>query len=288
MNNIRYHAPKTLTEAVKYLADNPDVKIIAGGTDLYVGWAKQGYKDMHLMDIRNIENFADVKEVGDSIFIGAGALMSDLQYSEVVLKNYPILSEAAGRVGSVQMRNMATVGGNSCNAAPSADTVTPLIVYAAEAVIVSAKGERKSELRNFFKGVGKTVLEQGEMLKGFLLPKPSPKSAAVFVKHSRRVAMDLATVSVSVNVVADKNNNFKDVRIAMGVVSPTPVFVNEFDEFYGTPIDNYQTIKKMVEIAAAKTTPRTSLRGTKEYREEMINLHLEESLKKAVEMIKNK
>ena len=288
MNNIRYHSPKTLIEAVQYLADNPDVKIIAGGTDLYAGWAKQGYKDMHLMDIRNIEKFADVKDEGDTIFIGAGALMSDLQYSDVVLKNYPILSEAAGRVGSVQMRNMATVGGNSCNAAPSADTVTPLIVYTAEAVIVSVKGERKSELQNFFKGVGKTVLEQGEMLKGFLLPKPYRKSAAVFVKHSRRTAMDLATVSVSVNVTADKNNNFKDVRIAMGVVSPTPVFVNEFDEFYGTPIDNYKTIKKMVEIAAAKTTPRTSLRGTKEYREDMINLHLEESLKKAIEMIKNK
>ena len=288
MNNIRYHSPKTLVEAVQYLADNPDVKIIAGGTDLYAGWAKKGYKDMHLMDIRNIEKFADIKEEGNAIFIGAGALMSDLQYSEVILKNFPILSEAAGRVGSVQMRNMATVGGNSCNAAPSADTVTPLIVYAAEAVIVSTKGERKSELRNFFIRAGKTVLEPGEMLKGFLLPKPSLKSAAIFVKHSRRVAMDLATVSVSVNVTADEHNNFKDVKIAMGVVSPIPVFVDEFSEFYGTPIDDDKTIEKMVEIAAAKTTPRTSLRGTKEYREDMINLHLEESLKKAAEMIKNK
>lgn len=288
MHNIRYHSPKTTDEAVNYLAANPEARIIAGGTDLYAGWGKQGYKDMHLVDIRNIEGIADIREDAESVFVGAGALMSEVQYSKIILQNFPILAEAAGRVGSVQMRNMATVGGNSCNAAPSADTVTPLIVYGAEAVIVSIKGKRKIELQKFFKRVGNTVLEQGEMLQGFLLPKPSRKSAAVFVKHSRRVAMDLATISVSVNVTADENNNLKDVRIAMGVVSPTPVFVNEFEEFYGTPIDNDETIKKMVGIAAARTTPRTSLRGTKEYREEMIHLHLEESLKKAAEMIKNK
>ena len=283
MNNIKYFLPKSLEEAVKYLSENSDAKVLAGGTDLVVKWKKTGCPDMHLMDIRSIDKFAEMNELSEGFFIGAGATIEQVESCEEIKANYPILSEAAGNVGSVQVRNLATIGGNSCNAAPSADTVLPLIVYGAEAVIVSSSGERRCTLKDFFVGPGKTVMEPGEMLKGFVLPKPKPCTTAAFAKHSRRAGMDLATVGVAVKVCLKKGEkSAEEISVALGAVGPVPVYVKGLEKFNGADLSSDNVLEEIAEFSIEQASPITDVRGSKDYRNKMIVQNVKDCIFKAI------
>jgi CO/xanthine dehydrogenase FAD-binding subunit len=284
MNNIKYFLPKTLEEAVKYLSENNDAKVLAGGTDLIVKWKKTGLPDMHLMDIRGIDNFGKIYELPGGLFIGAGATIEQIESCEKIKKCYPILSEAASKVASVQVRNLATVGGNSCNAAPSADTVLPLIVYGAEAVIISTSGERSCLLKDFFTGPGKTVMAPGEMLKGFMLPKPNAFTTASFAKHSRRAGMDLATVGVAVSLCVNKKEDkkAKDILIALGAVGPIPVFVKGLEKFDGADIFSDKIIEEIAELSCSQASPISDIRGSKDYRSKMIRQNVKDCICQAL------
>lgn len=283
MNNIKYFLPKTIEEAVKYLTENSDAKILAGGTDLIVKWKKSGYPDMHLVDIRQIENFKEIVDDKEGFFIGAGATIEQVESSKSIKEVFPILSEAAGKVGSVQVRNLATIGGNSCNAAPSADTVLPMIVYEAEAVIVSELGERRCPIKDFFTGPGKTVMGPGEMLKGFVLPRPADGTTASFAKHSRRTGMDLATVGVAVKVCfKDAEKKSGDVTIALGAVGPVPIFVKGLEKFSGADLTLAAVRDEIAKYTCKQASPITDVRGTKEYRNEMIEHNIKDCIDKAI------
>ena len=283
MNNIKYFSPKSLEVAVKYLSENSDAKVLAGGTDLVVKWKKTGCPDMHLMDIRSIDKFAEMHELSEGFFIGAGATIEEVESCEKIKTNYPILSEAARNVGSVQVRNLATIGGNSCNAAPSADTVLPLIVYGAEAVIVSVSGERKCALKDFFVGPGKTVMKPGEMLKGFVLPKPKCCTKASFAKHSRRAGMDLATVGVAVKICLKKGEkSAEEITVALGAVGPVPISVKGLEKFYGADLSSENVLKEIAEFSFEQASPITDVRGSKDYRSKMIVQNVKDCICKAI------
>lgn len=279
MNNIHYVSPKTLEDALSYLSENPGVRVLAGGTDLVAKWKKSGFPDMSLMDIRNIKDFDAISETADGIFIGAGATMAKVRYSELIQKNFPILAEAAGKVGSVQVRNMATIGGNSCNAAPSADTVLPMVVYNADAVIASKNCERRCKLIEFFLAPGKTVLEHGELLKGFFVPFAPKDSKTAFVKHSRRVGMDLATVGIAVRLNVKDSMEIADVSIALGAVGPRPILVHGLEKYVGAKLTK-ELIDDISEYAAKQASPITDVRGSKEYRQDMLVENIKESISK--------
>lgn len=283
MNNIKYFLPKTLEDAVKYLAENNDAKVLAGGTDLIVKWKKTGWPDMHLVDIRGIENFKEIKDIPEGMFIGAGASIEQVESCEKIKKEYPILSEAAGKVGSVQVRNLATIGGNSCNAAPSADTVLPMIVYGAEAVIVSVSGERRCPIKDFFTGPGKTVMGPGEMLKGFVLPKPKCCTKASFAKHSRRAGMDLATVGVAVKICLKKGEkSAEEITVALGAVGPVPISVKGLEKFYGKDLSSDKVLQEIAEFSFGQASPITDVRGSKDYRSKMIVQNVKDCICKAI------
>ena len=279
MNNIHYVSPKTLEEALLYLSENPGVRVLAGGTDLVAKWKKSGFPDMSLMDIRNIKDFDSISETPEGIFIGAGATMAKVRYSETILSHFPILAEAAGKVGSVQVRNMATIGGNSCNAAPSADTVLPLLVYNAEAVIASKDNERRCPLCEFFLAPGKTVLEHGELLKGFFVPFCSKGVKTAFVKHSRRVGMDLATVGIAVKLNFNDAKEITEIAIALGAVGPRPISVCGLEKYIGKKLSK-ELILDISKEAAAEASPITDVRGSKEYRSDMLVENIRESISK--------
>lgn len=270
MNRIGYFAPSSIMEAVELLGVNERLRVIAGGTDLIVKWKKSRFQDMDIMDIRNIQELYEIKRFQEHLFIGAGLSMSSINESDSVLDGYPILAEAAGSVGSVQIRNMATIGGNVCNAAPSADTVLPLIVYRAEAVIVSKSGERSMPIEDFFVGPGKTIIKQGEMLKGLRIPNPPPRSAGHFMKHSRRAGMDLATVGVGMLLTLGENDTVKDLRIALGAVGPVPILVKKMPPIVGKSILDKEIKELVVSAALLEASPISDVRGSKRYREEMI------------------
>lgn len=269
MHNIIYYSPKYINDALKYLNENSDAKIIAGGTDIIARWKKINFPDMRLVDVKEIESFADISETESELFIGAGTKIETVHYSEKIINNLPILSKAAGMIGSVQIRNMATIGGNCCNAAPSADTALPLIVYGAKAVIASLDGEKHVPLQEFFKAPGKTVLSAGEILKGFYIPKQKKNSSAAFLKHSRRVGMDLATVGVAVNLTVDEKCNCQSIKIALGAVGPTPILIDA-TEIVKDSLLTENNMEAIAEFSAEKASPISDVRGTKEYRKAMI------------------
>jgi len=183
----------------------------------------------------------------------------------------------------VQVRNLATIGGNSCNAAPSADTVLPLIVYGAEAVIVSVSGERRCTLKDFFVGPGKTVMEPGEMLKGFVLPKPKPCTVASFAKHSRRAGMDLATVGVAVRICLKKGETVaEEISVALGAVGPVPVSVKGIEKFNGADLSSDNVLKEIAEYSFEQASPITDVRGSKDYRSKMIVQNVKDCICKAI------
>lgn len=268
MHNISYHAPCKLSDAVSLLLELEGSRILAGGTDLIAKWKKSHFFDMTLVDIRNIPELSVIEEVEEGLFIGAGVTMDRVSEDERILSKFPILAEAASKVGSVQVRNLATIGGNTCNAAPSADTVLPLMVYGAEAVIAAKEGERRVALREFFIGPGKTVLKKGDVLKGFVIPNPPANSFAYFVKHSRRPGMDLATVGVAVLLVLESEKT-ADIKVILGAVGPTPIFVKGLDIFFGGKIDP-DFVTRIAEHCANAASPITDVRGSKTYREAMI------------------
>lgn len=280
MFNITYFAPDKLSDALDYLSEHKEVRILAGGTDLIAKWKKIGHPDMDLLDIRNIENFKEISASENRLFIGAGATMDMVQYNDVIQEKFPILAKAAGMVGSVQVRNMATIGGNSCNAAPSADTVLPLIVYDAEAVIVSKNAEKRCPLKKFFIGPGKTILQQGELLKGFSVPFHAKGSRAAFAKHSRRVGMDLATVGVAVDICLS-GDTIVSAKVVLGAVGPIPIFVMGLEGFTGAKI-NDGVIREIALISADQAMPITDVRGSKEYRKDMVCENVKKCLLEAL------
>lgn len=268
MFNITYFAPDKLSDALDYLSEHKHARVLAGGTDLVVKWKKTGNPDMDLVDIRNIEKLKDIYASQSGLFVGCGATMVMVQSNDLVNEMFPILAEAASNIGSVQIRNMATIGGNSCNASPSADTVLPLIVYGAEAVIISKDVEKRCPLEKFFVGPGKTILKQGELLKGFFVPRPTKGTYAVFARGSRRVGMDLATVGVAIAICL-AGNVIRSIRVALGAVAPIPLLINGLEEFIGAKISE-DIIEEIASISAQQAIPITDVRGSKEYRKEMI------------------
>ena len=271
MNNVTYFAPETLAEALELLDAHEGARVLAGGTDLIAKWKKSHCFDMKLVDIGRIAELKEIRETTEGLFVGAGVTMTEINESAAIAKKYPILAEAAGRVGSVQVRNMATIGGNVCNAAPSADTVLPLIACNAQTVVCSKTGECKSSLRNFFVGPGKTTLEAGCLFKGLLLPEPAPQTAAFFVKHSRRAGLDLAPVGVAVVLDLDgSGKKLEGIRVVLGAVGPTPIFVKGLEPVFGKDFASKEVGLFVADRAAADASPITDVRGSKEYREEMV------------------
>ena len=271
MNNVLHYAPQTLAEALSLLAENPQARVLAGGTDLIARWKKSDRADLTLVSLRRIDELARIEADEDGLFIGAAVTMDRLMEPGPVRSTYPALAQAAGQVGSVQIRNLATIGGNAVNAAPSADTVPPLIIYRAEAVIASGQAERRCPLEDFFTGPGRTVLQPGEILKGFRLPPQAAGSAAAFVKHSRRAGMDLATVGAALGLsVAADGFSLSSLRLVLGAVGPTPILVRGLS-VVGRSLKSAAALSELIgEQAVLEARPITDVRGSRDYRLAMV------------------
>src|SRR5207249_4700 len=158
---------------------------------------------------------------GGGLRIGAGVTARELEVHPRVRSRYPSLAESAALVGSVQVRNLATLGGNLCNAAPSADMAPPLVALEAEAVVASGGGRRRVPVASFFSGVRRTVLAPDELLVEFVIPAPGPRSGGAYLRHTPRRELDIAVVGVASQVTLTDGVCAK-VRIALAAVAPTP------------------------------------------------------------------
>jgi carbon-monoxide dehydrogenase medium subunit len=313
VNRYDYHKPGTIEEAVGLMAGLDGAKYIAGGTDVMVLIRQKKLKPKNLISIRNIKDLAYI-DTANGLKFGAATTHSDIDGHDVIKRAYSALTDATSWLGSRQIRNVATVGGNICNAAPSADTACPLLVLDTMVSIVGPKGTREVALDDFFQGPGKTVLEPGELVKGFVIPAFGENTGSAYIKHTRRQAMDLPILGVaarvSINIgksggslrckdilctmestpdvlkrFEEEELRCEDVRIAMGVVAPRPIRAKKAEAALKGKVISEKLLQEIGEIAASEASPRDSIRGEAWYRSEMIRVLVRRSILRSVDRV---
>ena len=276
MRKFTYLAPKTIDEAISLHESYGDrAKYIAGGTDVLVKIKEGKLAPDYLISLKNIINQERPylnHETGE-LFIGAFITHRSIEKSSVIQLNYPILHDAVKNIGSVQIRNVATIGGNLVNAVPSADGAIPLIALDGKAHIYGTKGHRSVDLRRFFLGPGQCDLERGEILLEIVIPPPLPRSSGAYMKHGRREAMELPMLGVGVVLGLEENmTTCARARICLGVAAPTPLRCLEAEKYLvGKAIDE-NSLAEAGRIAGEESRVRDSIRGLAWYRREMVGV----------------
>ena len=229
--------------------------------------------------IGTIRGIDIVEENDGSVTIGALTTMREVEISPIVLKKYPFLAQSAAEVGSVQIRNRATIGGNMANATPSADVAPALLVLEAQVKIAGANGERTIELDQLFRGPGQTVLSAEEILTAIVIPPVSPALVGEYIKFSPREMMDLAYIGVAVALVLNGNQKrCEKVRIALGAVSPTPMRARRAEAVLEKQILTEELAEKAGAEAAAESKPISDVRSSADYRREMVCVNTKRAL----------
>lgn len=228
LTEFDYYSPQSLEEAIVYLTRHKgEVGVLAGGTDSVNSIRQRVASPRYLLSLKRVSSlrYISLDQEAHKLRVGPMTTLAELSYSSLIAQIFPILAEAAGRVGSVQIRNRGTIGGNICNASPAADTLPALLVLQGNVRVTGAEGTRIVPLEQFFVGPGKTILRVDEILSEVQIPLPPEESAGIYLKQGIRKAMDIATVGVGVFVVfaSAKRDLCEDIRIGLGSVAPTPI-----------------------------------------------------------------
>ncbi len=262
--------PATIEEAVQALSRRGAV-LLAGATDLLSTMYKGEIAPKLLVNLKGIPGLAGVRRLRGGLTIGALTLIADLLHDPLIAATYPLLAEVAARFASVQIRNLATIGGNICNATPSADFALPLLVLDASLQIRGPAGTREVELSDFFRGVNKTALRRGELLTAITIPRPRPRTGAAHTKLGVRQAMDLAFVGVAAALqLAPDKKKCVSARIALGAVAPIPIRARNAESLLAGNRLTDELISQAAAAAAAESRPVTDLRASAEYRRDMV------------------
>lgn len=282
MSPFQYARPDTVAEAQTLLAEfGSEASLLAGGTDLLVDLRGRRVQPRVVVDLKRVaELTSGIEEADGALRISATSVMTDLTEDERVRHYYPALVEAAAVVGSIQIRNRATLAGNVCNASPAADTVPALLVYGAEVTLKSLSATRRLPLDDFLVGPGETVLEAGEIVTAINLPIPSRPAGATFARVTRRRGVDLATISLSCLVDSDGTTTF-----AYGAVAPRPFLVRDHSGVLADrgadERDREATLREMTSHAS----PITDIRASAEYRQAMLDVMSRRALDKAIDRL---
>jgi len=276
MRHYEYHRPRSLDEALRLRAEIPDSRYIAGGTDVMVQIRGRVSRPAALISLSSIPELHGVTIDDNGARIGAMTRIVELVEHRALRERYPVLVEAALRLGSPQIRNVATVGGNLCNASPCADTATPLLALEARLRLRGAAGERELPLEQLFLGPGETCLAPGELLAEVVLPPPAPAARATFQKKGR-VRMDLALASATVLVELD-GAVCRRARVAAGSVAPTPLRHKQAESMLAGQTLTPDVLAAAGKAAAGGVSPISDVRCTAEYRRELIAVYVKRAL----------
>jgi len=268
-----FYQPASLQEASRLLRENgPGGRFLAGGTDLVIAMKEKGLVPKYIVDLKRIAGLSGIRENGDgSITIGALTTMREIETSPLITKKYPFLSQSAAEVGSIQIRNRATVGGNMANATPSADVAPAMIALNATAKIAGANGDRTVPLEEFFRGPGQTVMTGEEILTELAIPQTGPRLVGEYIKFSPREMMDLAYVGVAVAYnLGEHDKKCDGVRIVLGAVAPTPLRAKRAEAALEGQVVTEALAEKAGQIAAEEAKPISDVRSSADYRRAMV------------------
>ena len=276
MRDFQYLRPKSVTEAIDLMAEHsPGARWYAGGTDLLIQLRNHKLDLNYLIDIKGLPELRNEIAVSDDfVSIPAAATMSEIALNRTIQKFYPALVDAVSVIGSVQIRNRATIGGNICNASPAADTAPPLLVYGAQVKAQGKSGVRRIAINDFFVKSGETTLKDDELLLSIELPAPKARTGAAHVRRTRRRGHDLASVTLCCLI-----DESPLVKFAYGSVGPRPVLVEDKSGTLADQTSSEEAKNTIFESLFAGASPsKTSMRASPEYRVAMLRVLGERAL----------
>ena len=281
MSMLEYRRFSSLEDALRFLSERPDAKIVAGGTDLVVQMRMGKLKPSTVADIRGIRELRGIRESDEGLEIGALTTIEEIRESSLVERLAPPLWEAAQEFATWQIRNMGTLGGNLCNASPAADTAPPLMVLGARVRTARLGGGRTIPIEEFFRGPGETILEKGELLTHVHIPRPGDSEGHAFQRLGRRVAHILSIVSAAA-AVGVEDGRIGWVRVALGSVAPTPVRARTVERELTGKTPSRDLIKSASEKVLNDIKPISDVRASAEYRRAMSVVLVRRVLEKAL------
>jgi carbon-monoxide dehydrogenase medium subunit len=286
-----FKAAASLQDALIQLDQSgPDARLLAGGTDLVLNMKKKTIFPSKVISLHLIKNLEYVEEKNGMIHIGAMAKHADLAINPILEKEVSILCQAVGLIGSWQVRNIGTIGGNLCNASPAADSAPPLLALDAEVIIATLKGDKTIPITSFFCGPAQTIMKSNEILKEILIKKPVNPSAGCYLKLRRRKAVDISLAGVAFQAETDSTGKRIDqVKIALGGVAPTPIRVPDAETcLTGLFIDDaFKKISMCAQKAARASKPIDDVRATADYKRTIVNVFVQRCAQHVLTTLKN-
>jgi len=273
---LDYHKPGTVEEAWRLQSATKGARYLAGGTDLLVQLRSRGEQPAALISLRSIPELQGI-ELNAGAVIGGGVVLADVIRHPGLAVAYPLLCQAARSVGSPQIRNVATLAGNLCNASPCADSAPALLVLDARVRLRGPEGERELALQDFFQGPGLTARHPAEILTAVILPPPVPGSRGFFSKKGR-VGMDLAKVSVAAALQL-RGTSCTGARIAVGSVAPVPLRLPRAERILLAGPLSEDRLAQAAEAARQAVAPITDLRSSAAYRRRLVGTLLQRGLR---------
>jgi len=288
IGDFEYIRPNSLCEAFELLQKKDGgIKILAGGTDLIIQIKRREITPTAVLDIKNIPELNRLEwDKNSGLHIGAAVPLNKLLGYAPLKEKFSLIAQACGVIGSMQIKNRGTVGGNICNAAPSADSAPALLCMNAKILLASSDETRSVDLQDFFTGPGKTSMRNGELVTGIEVPNPPDDSVGCYLRHTLREEMDISTAGVAVMLVfSPEKAEIKEARIALGAVAPTPMRARGAESVLaGKPL-TVSAIEAASVKAAEEARPVTDLRASAEYRRELVKVLTRRALRIACESL---
>jgi len=280
---FEYHAPSTLGEATALLTKlGDDAKVLSGGQSLIPLMKLRLANPTHLVDINGIPGLSGIRETDGVLRIGALTRESELEESQIVRSRYPLLHDTSRVIADPLVRNLATVGGNLAHGDPANDHPATMLALGAEIVAVGPKGERRMPIASFFTGPFETSLRPDEILTEIRVPSPAARSGGAYLKLERKVG-DFATAAVAVQVTLGANGACESVGIGLTNVGLTPIKATKAEASLKGATPDEAAIKRAAALAAEAAEPSEDLRGSVEYKKDLVRILTARALRKAVE-----
>ena len=278
-----FEAPTDVAGAVALLAGEEGARVLSGGTDLLVQMRLGAGAPRMFVDVKRIPRLAALRIDSTGLVVGAAVPAVEIYGNEQIRSLWPGIAEATDLIGSSQIQGRATWAGNLCNASPAADSVPALVACGAVAVIAGPKGERELPVGSFTKGLGKTVLERGELVVEFKVPAPPPHAADAYLRLIPRSEMDIAVVGAGVWLELDGKGVVKAARVALGAVAPTVHTVDAAAQaLVGSKLEE-SALEAAAAAASAAAKPIDDKRGTIAYRKKIAGVLTKRAAKIAYE-----
>ena len=272
MHPYNYYAPENINEAVGLLEEfGSKAKCLAGGTDILVQTRGGRFELDAIIDVKSIPELTKVEWTNDNLVVGSAVPCYVLYEDEKISNQFPGIIDAASLIGGIQIQSRASLGGNLCNASPSADGICPLIVHNTMCVIAGPKGSREISVDQFCVSPGKNVLDEGEFLVSLKIPLPDSGFGAAYERFIPRNEMDIAVAAVGSSVVLD-DGKIIDSKIALAAVGPTPIYANKASEFLLGKDGSDDNLDQASQIAQDSCSPITDMRGDVEFRKHLVGV----------------